>query len=39
MSKSEKVYLIKRLVARGEELCARFMCLEWHLDFEKVVGK
>lgn len=38
MKKSMKVEIIKRLVARGEVLCARFMCYDWNLDFEKVVG-
>lgn len=39
MKKAEKIALIRRLVAKGETLCARVMCDDWNLDFNEVINE
>lgn len=36
MSKSEKIELIKRLISRGEKLCAVVLCNDWGFDYETI---
>lgn len=38
MTKSEKVEMLKRLVAKGEELCARVCAMDWRIS-DKTVNR
>ena len=38
MGRKMKIEVVRRLIARGEELCARVCCADWHLSFKKIAG-